>query len=63
MFVGVILACNLITNECSTLSSPNTFTDKATCNIVASAFRDQLIDTLPKYALVMFKCVEFPKPA
>ena len=62
MFVAVILACNLMTNECVSQSAPKSFTSKDTCNILASAARDQLIDTLPKYALVMFKCVEFPKP-
>lgn len=62
MFVAVVLACNLMTNECVSESAPKSFSDKGTCNIVAGAFRDELINTLPKYALVMFKCVEFPKP-
>lgn len=61
MFTGIILACNLLTDECISQAIPTVFNKKEVCYTVTEAVREELISDLPKYAVVMFKCVEFPE--
>lgn len=63
MFTGIILACNMLTNDCMAQAIPTVFTNKDTCDMVTEAVREEVVSELPKYAIVMFKCVEFPNPA
>lgn len=63
MFTGIILACNMLTNDCMAQAIPTVFTNKDVCNMVAESVREEVTSELPKYVIVMFKCVEFPNPA
>ena len=63
MFTGIILACNMLTNECMAQAIPTVFTNKDMCSMVTGAVREEAVSELPKYMVVMFKCVEFPSPA
>jgi hypothetical protein len=63
MFTGIILACNMLTNDCVAQAVPTVFGDKDMCNMVTEALREEVMSELPKYVIVMFKCVEFPSPA
>lgn len=62
MFAIVYVLCNLMNGECTTVSPPVVFNEKPMCLRIADAGREQAKSELPPTAVIMYKCVEFPKP-
>lgn len=61
MFAAVFVVCNLLNNQCQAVAPEVVLKDKEMCEMVAEVTRQQAISELPKTAIVMYECVEFPE--
>ena len=61
MFIATFLICNLLNNQCVGNSFSNPFYDREICNSSAEVIRLSTLDRLPDHALIVYKCVEFPR--
>lgn len=62
MFVSLFVICNLQLGICRGFTPEFVFDKEQACLDYSEEMRQQALDQLPRTAVVMFECVQFPSP-
>lgn len=62
MFATLFVVCNLELGLCKSYTPEYLFTDKEICDQYSDGMRQQALLQLPRTAVIMYECVQFPSP-
>jgi len=62
MFSALFVVCNMELGLCRPYAAEYVFTNNVICIDYAEEMRQQALSQLPSSAIIMYQCVEFPRP-